>query len=412
MPSLRPILSLLRHESGVFDLYSVIVAPQTCYFAARAVAKAPAGVWVSDDTFAVTLNVVTSEDIPALQVSVPIVHEVANLPIKPEQKRILAFVCLNDRAVDSVEIALTAAQRVAEPSSGSHAAGERRVSTSTDGDGCWSLRGSDAARGAFWRIVPLGTERMAWRGSTGATTEGDGEHEGPFPLRLTSTRARGSMTEGDGEHEGPFPLRFASTRVHEAGDARLRYLGQIVLNLSRFYHGTGVASYLTLVEHPKRSQVACRHCGELWNTGSLLLSHARKKAQISLPYLTVHELAHHGVSRPDVDAELLGRVVNAGERRLGEVLGSCLAGTTPVPAGVTLEQHPLRGLEWCTQCGKSANLGDFTLEARNPAHKITLPYIAVHALADHGDPTYDGDAHRGHTPIEVLLPMFAQPPAE
>jgi len=187
-------------------------------------------------------------------------------------------------------------------------------------------------------------------------------------------------------------------------------LGRIVLALSRFYHGNGTASYLVVEDRPNRSRVPCEVCGEPWNTGFLTLQNVRTQTGISIPYLTAHELAHHGTNRTTFDCELLASIVNERERELGSQVHACLVGIALPPNGVTLAQHRLRGLDWCIACDESVNLGSFTLQREGTEQGLTLPYLAVHALLAHGDPVYDGRIHHGRTPIETLTAILAKEP--
>jgi hypothetical protein len=71
------------------------------------------------------------------------------------------------------------------------------------------------------------------------------------------------------------------------------------------------------------------------------------------------------------------------------------------PEGVTVEHHPLRGVEICTACGAPVNMGGFVLRHLARGLAVQLPYVALHYL-ERGGLAYDGDLHAGRIELSAL----------
>lgn len=91
--------------------------------------------------------------------------------------------------------------------------------------------------------------------------------------------------------------------------------------------------------------------------------------------------------------------------KLGATLERYLSyagGNVQVPAHLKIEEHGMRGIEGCTDCGKMANMGHFSITNTNNQTSMSLPYIAVHALSKHGNASYKGTLHQGEVDVDLL----------
>jgi hypothetical protein len=97
---------------------------------------------------------------------------------------------------------------------------------------------------------------------------------------------------------------------------------------------------------------------------------------------------------------------HAGEIELKK-LGHLLLGYLPVMGGrirapryLDVEERPMRGVETCTLCGVTVNMGEVCVRNLDRELATELPFIAVHALVTHGDRVFHGALH-GEGQIDV-----------
>ncbi|MBN2170673.1 MAG: hypothetical protein JW819_05035 [Candidatus Krumholzibacteriota bacterium] len=71
------------------------------------------------------------------------------------------------------------------------------------------------------------------------------------------------------------------------------------------------------------------------------------------------------------------------------------------PPGVTVEDNMMWGLEVCSVCGESVNMGFVRISHAQRGLTVDVPYIALHYL-EHGCLSYDGDLHTGRVDLDTL----------
>ncbi len=195
----------------------------------------------------------------------------------------------------------------------------------------------------------------------------------------------------------------------------------------------------------------CAVCGEWIDMGFVQIVHPVRDLQVDVPYIGLHYLEHGSIGydgsihtgRVDVDLHkrilfpydpphiLMWAAPDTDEDQLGDNEepflptdpldpdsdddsvedGAQLAETLAAQLGALprevredesyLIEHLTFGIETCSVCGETVNMG--TVEIVNPLDGITLelPIIALHYLG-HGSFGYDGDVHSGHTLPTVL----------
>lgn len=86
-----------------------------------------------------------------------------------------------------------------------------------------------------------------------------------------------------------------------------------------------------------------------------------------------------------------------------------LGGKEAPPSWLKVEERGMRGVETCTCCGGWVNMGSFTIENTLNNTSLSLPYVAVHALVEHGKSEFSGTLHKGKVDVEKLQKVIAPP---
>ncbi|MBK8266326.1 MAG: hypothetical protein IPK80_33990 [Nannocystis sp.] len=87
---------------------------------------------------------------------------------------------------------------------------------------------------------------------------------------------------------------------------------------------------------------------------------------------------------------------HAGEielKKLGHLLHAyvpAIGGRIPAPRYLEVEAGPTLGSESCGRCGATGELGEVSVRNLDKGRAVQLPFIAVHALASHGERFYEG----------------------
>jgi len=71
------------------------------------------------------------------------------------------------------------------------------------------------------------------------------------------------------------------------------------------------------------------------------------------------------------------------------------------PPGVTVEDNMMWGLEVCSVCGETVNMGFVRISHGQRGLTVDVPYIALHYL-EHGSLSFDGDLHAGRVDLDTL----------
>lgn len=199
--------------------------------------------------------------------------------------------------------------------------------------------------------------------------------------------------------------------AHPQGKKDLLELGLLLRGHIRFLKGKATAPYLRIEEKPLRHYEHCKLCGANVTAGHFILHETERHLDITIPAMAVHALVEHGSAHHDsgnsqgvLDVALLARILHTEERHLGHVLQGYLFDAVPLPAGVTLKQEKLRGIESCAYCIERSNLGTFALSREGQV--VKLHYLAAHVLAEHGSIHYKGDAHEGSVDIPSLMDIL------
>lgn len=178
--------------------------------------------------------------------------------------------------------------------------------------------------------------------------------------------------------------------------------------------------YVHVRHNEAKGFVACATCGDRINMGHLGILHGGEET-LSLPYPAVHALFEHRDARyaaesiagqvrlEEVQAALSAPDLDELGKRLAGML-EFLGGEEEPPPGLVIEEHPLRGLEQCSQCEEHPNMGTFSLVHQGLGASITLPYIAVHALVEHQSAHYQGSLHDGWVDVPTLRRMLGDAP--
>lgn len=173
--------------------------------------------------------------------------------------------------------------------------------------------------------------------------------------------------------------------------------------------------------HEAKGFVACNACGDRINMGHITIVNDGE-AKLELPYPALHALLEHRDARyaaegitGQVDLAAVWAVLAAPDlAALGKRLAGMLehlGGTEEPPPGLVIEEHPLRGIEQCTQCEAHPNMGSFSLMHQGFGASMTLPYVAVHALVEHQSAHYQGSLHDGWVDVPMLRRMLGDAPA-
>ncbi|MCB9701533.1 MAG: hypothetical protein H6711_06565 [Myxococcales bacterium] len=194
------------------------------------------------------------------------------------------------------------------------------------------------------------------------------------------------MLEGEGQSHG-----------HHAGEIELKKLGHLLLS---YLPGLGgrikPPRYLEVEERPMRGVETCTLCGATVNMGELSVRNLDNELQIELPYIAVHALVthgdrgFHGTLRGDgqIDVDLLKDVLNYEEYRIGRLMTALLAHTSLLPEHLTIEEHMMRGVVPCGECGDHVNMGYFVVTNTHNERSMQVPYLALHGLVEHKDANY------------------------
>lgn len=174
--------------------------------------------------------------------------------------------------------------------------------------------------------------------------------------------------------------------------------------------------YVYVEHHEAKGFVACNACGDRINMGHITIVN-EGQAKLDLPYPALHALLEHRDARYSAEG-ITGQVDPAAVRAvlaapdlvaLGKRLAGMLehlGGTEEPPPGLVIEEHPLRGIEQCTQCEAHPNMGSFSLMHQGLGASMTLPYVAVHALVEHQSAHYQGSLHDGWVDVPMLRRML------
>jgi hypothetical protein len=179
--------------------------------------------------------------------------------------------------------------------------------------------------------------------------------------------------------------------------------------------------YVHAEHHLTKGFVACSTCGDRINMGHLGILNDGKDV-LSLPYPALHALLEHRDARYEAESvtgevsleEVWAALAAPDLRALGKRLAGMLeflGGDDPPPPGLFIEEHPLRGLESCTQCDARPNMGTFSLLRQALGVSMTLPYVAVHALVEHESAHYQGSLHDGWVDVPKLRRLLGDAPA-
>ncbi len=76
------------------------------------------------------------------------------------------------------------------------------------------------------------------------------------------------------------------------------------------------------------------------------------------------------------------------------------------PEGVVVTDHMMWGIETCSVCGATVNMGYVEITHTRRGLTVELPYIALHYL-EHGSFSFEGDLHTGRADIEALKAILA-----
>jgi hypothetical protein len=111
----------------------------------------------------------------------------------------------------------------------------------------------------------------------------------------------------------------------------------------------------------------------------------------------------------DVDENLAERGEgNIGLKKLGHVLAGYLGamgGHATPPGYLTIEARPSAPVA-CAACTRRVPGGDLVLRRPEDGFEVTLPFLAVHALASHGVASFTGDGARGEAPVGELVEIL------
>lgn len=208
-------------------------------------------------------------------------------------------------------------------------------------------------------------------------------------------------------------------KCQPAGDAELHALGRLLESYLPFLGGKATAAYLAVEEHPLRGIERCRVCGENCNMGTFTLKELRQSLEMTLPYVAVHALVEHGSAHyqgelhdEQLDPKLLKAILHVRERALGKTLEGWLWDSSPAPAYLEITKHEVKGLEMCAACGAAVNMGTFDLRDARSNKTMSLPFLASHTLAVHGDHIHKGTIHTGEVDLALLGAMLEPSPDE
>jgi hypothetical protein len=113
----------------------------------------------------------------------------------------------------------------------------------------------------------------------------------------------------------------------------------------------------------------------------------------------------------DADDDLTERGEGSiGLKKLGHVLLGYLeamGGHATLPGHLALEARPAPAAP-CAVCGRSVPGGDLTLRRREDGFEVTMPFLAVHALASHGVASFTvkGASSHGEAPVGELVEIL------
>jgi hypothetical protein len=97
-----------------------------------------------------------------------------------------------------------------------------------------------------------------------------------------------------------------------------------------------------------------------------------------------------------------------GLKKLGHVLlgyVAAMGGHVRLPGYLSKEERP-DGTDTCRACARRVPGGTFTLRRREDGAAVTLPFLAVHALASHGGVRWEGVDKGGEAPVGELVDLL------
>lgn len=181
-----------------------------------------------------------------------------------------------------------------------------------------------------------------------------------------------------------------------AGEIELKKLGHLLLAYLPTMGGrVRPPRYLAVDERPLRGVDTCTLCGVTVSMGDFSVrNHSERR--VDLPFLAVHALVTHGertfhgalVGDGRIDVDRLKDALNYEEYRLGRLITGLLAHTSLLPGHLTIDEHMLRSVVPCGECGDPVNRGHFVITNNHNEARLEVPYLALHALVEHKDLDY------------------------
>jgi len=217
-----------------------------------------------------------------------------------------------------------------------------------------------------------------------------------------------------------------------------------------------------VVEHPAYGFYNCSICGEAHNMGTVTVHNPMHELEIDIPYMALHFMDHGSFSyiieddTSRIDIALLSKTIapldtmhhalptpndpdNDGLNTTAEqyfdmnfldpythtigiddgheisqaliqkiaILPIVPAGSTPPTDSLYIEPQLVWGVEDCTICGRTQNMGIATIHNPLQGTSMTFPFMALHYMS-HGRFVYSGTTNQGEIdPIELceLLEM-------
>ena len=221
-------------------------------------------------------------------------------------------------------------------------------------------------------------------------------------------------------------------------------------------------NFCYVIEHPAYGFYNCPICGEAVNMGYVAVHNPMHELEIDIPYMALHFMEHGSFSyiigddTTRIDIPLLNKTIapldtlhhalatpndpdNDGLNNTAElyfdmeidnpythnigindgheiaqalienisILPVIPSGTTPPIDSIYIEAQLVWGVEDCTICGRTQNMGTATIHNPLQGTSMSFPFMGLHYIS-HGRFVYDGTANQGEIdPIElcVLLEM-------
>ena len=211
-------------------------------------------------------------------------------------------------------------------------------------------------------------------------------------------------------------------RVKEILNYEAYRIGRLLTAL--LAHTSLVPEHLAIAEHMMRGALACGECGDSVNRGYFTVTNVHLERSMEIPYLALHALVEHkdahftsfheegeAAAREWMgglcDMERLRAILghSPAHQALGaRILGSlrALGGEGQAPAHLAIVERPAGVSERCHACGAAIDAGSFELRNVHTGHEMVLSYLAIHALAAHGDAYHRGARARGWVDVPIL----------